>query len=115
MPDDPDWRAELDAAGELRPEIVGHLYAAHGDRALRAIQAVGEGRVKRYRDFVVVVGREDEYIVEDGYCTCKDAQYNLDAEDPEQQCYHALAVEIAERVDAVEAHDVWYSDVRDLV
>ncbi len=107
-----DWRAALAEAGELRPAIVTAILSAHGDRGGRAIDAVAEQRVKGYRDFTVVVGYESEYVIEDGGCTCKDSQYNLDAD---EQCWHALAVEIAERIDAVDTHDMWYSDVREFM
>ena len=110
-----DWRAALDAAGELRPEIVTAILAVHDDRGGKAIDAVSEQRVKQYRDFTVVVGYESEYVVEDGSCTCKDSQYNLPDADPDNRCWHALAVEIAERIDAVDHHDMWYSDVREFM
>lgn len=110
-----DWRDELEAAGELTPSVVDRLLRAHGDRGGRAIEAVSERRVKQYRDFTVVVGHHDEYIVEAGGCTCKDVEYNLDPGDPDQRCWHALAVDVAERIDAVDHHDLWYSDVRDLL
>lgn len=110
-----DWRSELEVAGELTSAAVEGLLAAHGDRGRRAIDAVSEERVKRYRDFTVVVGHNDEYIVEDGRCTCKDAAFNLDPEDPEQRCWHALAVSIADRIDAIDYHDMWYSDVREFL
>jgi len=110
-----DWRGALTTAGELQPEIVTAILAIHGDRGQRAIEAVSEQRVKRYRDFTVVVGFDEEYVIEDGGCTCKDSQYNLDPEDPAQLCWHALAVEIAERIDAVDDHDMWYSDVREFI
>jgi predicted nucleic acid-binding Zn finger protein len=110
-----DWRARLEAAGQLDPDIVDILLSVHGDRGRRAIDAVAEVRIKQYKDFTVVVGHEDEYIVEDGACTCKDTTYNLDADDPEQQCWHALAVTIARRIDAVDHHDMWYTDVREFI
>jgi predicted nucleic acid-binding Zn finger protein len=110
-----DWRSALERAGTLAPDVVELLLATHGDRGRRAIDAVAEERVKAYRDFTVVVGHADEYIVEDGACTCKDATYNLDTEDPDQQCWHALAVVIARRIDAVDHHDMWYADVRELL
>ena len=111
MADDVDWRVRLAEAGELTPPIID----AHASRGVRAIEAVSERRVKEYRDFTVVVGHEDEYIVENGGCNCKDSEYNLDAEDPTQRCWHSLAVDIAERVDAVDHHDMWYSEVRDFL
>jgi len=109
------WQAALEAEGALAPEATKAIVSLHGDRGVRAIEAVSEGRVKQYRDFTVVVGHAEEYVVENGGCTCKDAEYNLDREDPTQQCWHVLAVEIARRVGRVDHHDMWYSDVRDFL
>jgi predicted nucleic acid-binding Zn finger protein len=109
------WRRALTEAGELTPSAVDTLVGIHDDRGTRAIEAVSEGRVKRYRDFTVVVGHEDEYVVEDGGCTCKDSSYNLDPEDPEESCWHVLAVAIAERIGEVDHHEMWYSEVRDFL
>ena len=109
-----EWRDALAAAGELTPEIVQAILDAHGDRGSRAMQAVSESRVKEYRDFTVVVGHEDEYVVEDGSCTCADSAYNVDREKGER-CWHSLAVDIAERVGRVDHHDMWYSDVREFI
>jgi len=110
-----EWQADLAEAGELSGSIVERITRLHGDRGARAIEAVGEGRVKGYRDFTVVVGHDDEYIVEQDGCTCKDAEYNLDPDDPTDVCWHALAVAVAERIDAVEDHDMWYSEVREFL
>ena len=108
------WQARLEEEGELTPAIVDRIARVHGDRGVRAIEAVGEGRVKAYRDFTIVVGYEDEYIVEGAGCTCKDSEYNIDPDDPTDRCWHVLAVAIARRVGHVDYHDMWYSDVRDL-
>ncbi|MFB6137691.1 MAG: hypothetical protein ABEJ42_05040 [Halobacteriaceae archaeon] len=110
-----DWREALDDAGELSAPIVEQILSVHGDRGARALESVAEGRVKEYRDFTVVVGYGDEYVVEAGGCTCKDAEYNLDPADPTEQCWHALAVAVARRVGAVDHHDMWYSEVRDFL
>ncbi len=110
-----EWQADLAEAGELTPEVADRITSVHGDRGLRAIEAVSERRVKQYRDFTVVVGHAEEYVVEEGGCTCKDAEYNLDPEDPTDQCWHALAVAIAERINAVDHHDMWYSEVREFL
>lgn len=110
-----DWLSELNTAEELTPGVVESLLDAHGDRGRRAIDAVSEARVKQYLDFTIVVGHHDEYIVENGECTCKDSEYNLDREDPDQRCWHSLAVEIAQRIGAIEEHDLWYAEVRDLM
>jgi predicted nucleic acid-binding Zn finger protein len=110
-----EWQTALAESGKLSPDVVERIIAVHGSRGRKGIEAVGEGRVKGYNDFTVVVGHEDEYIVEDGGCTCEDTQYNLDAEDPDQLCWHAIAAAVAERVGAVDEHDMWYSEVRELL
>lgn len=110
-----EWQAVLAEAGELTPAAVDRIIGTHGERGRQAIEAVGEQRVKEYRDFTVVVGHRDEYVVEDGGCTCRDVEYNLDAEDPTQLCWHAIAVEIARRIGALDHHDMWYSDVREFL
>jgi predicted nucleic acid-binding Zn finger protein len=110
-----EWERELEAAGELTPEVVDRIISLHDNRGQRAIEAVGEHRVKEYKDFIVVVGHDDEYIVEDDSCTCKDAEYNLDPDDPEDLCWHAIAVRIARAIDETDEHDMWYSDVREFL
>ncbi|MFB6172068.1 MAG: hypothetical protein ABEJ23_06005 [Haloarculaceae archaeon] len=110
-----EWQTALDAAGELTGSIVERIIAVHGERGRKAIEAVGERRVKQYRDFTVVVGYGDEYVVEDGGCTCEDSQYNLDPDDPTDLCWHVIAAEIAARIGAVDRHDMWYSDVREFL
>ena len=110
-----DWRARLAEREALSGSIVDDIVSTHGERGSRAIDAVSEERVKEYRDFTVVVGHRDEYVVEDGGCTCKDSEYNLDSGDPDQRCWHALAVEIARRVGVVDRHDMWYSEVREFI
>ena len=110
-----EWREALANAGELSPPLVDQIIGRHGERGIRAIDAVTEDRVKKYRDFTVVVGHEDEYVIEERACTCKDATYNLDPDDPTQLCWHALAVQIAEAVERVDHHDMWYSEVRDFL
>jgi len=113
--DGDDWRADLAAAGELTPAVVERVTAIHGDRGARAIEAVAEGRVKEYRDFTVVVGHSDEYVVEGRGCTCEDTLYNLDPDDPTDLCWHALAAAIADPIDAADYHDMYYSDVREFL
>ena len=109
------WEASLAEAGELRPAIVESILDAHDERGARAIEAVAEERVKQYRDFIVVVGHTEEYVVEGDSCDCADATYNLDDDDPDQLCWHAIAVRIATHVDAVDHHDMWYSEVREFL
>mgnify|MGYP006298241569 CR=1 FL=1 len=109
-----DWREALSDAGRLSPPIVQAIVDAHSDRGVKAIEAVSERRVKRYRDFDVVVGYDDEYVVEDRGCTCKDSIYNLDPDEGER-CWHVLAVDIADALDELDYHDMWYSDVREFL
>lgn len=115
MSDVDEWMADLEAAGRLTPDLVDRIVAIHGERGSRAIEAVSEQRVKQYRDFTVVVGHSEEYIIENGRCSCKDAQYNLDRSDPSQRCWHELATVIAEGTGQVEDHDLWYSEVHDFL
>jgi predicted nucleic acid-binding Zn finger protein len=110
-----EWVAALESAGELTPEAVDSVVSLHGERGRRAIEAVGERRVKGYKDFDVVVGTRDEYIVEGDACNCADSEYNLDPEDPTELCWHAIAVRVARAIDVVDTHDMWYSDVRDFL
>jgi predicted nucleic acid-binding Zn finger protein len=110
-----DWQTTLDETGALDATATQQLLRAHGSRASRAIEAVAEGRVKQYRDFTVVVGHREEYVVEGQGCPCEDARYNLDPEDPTQLCWHVLAAEIATRIGAVDHHDMWYSEVREFL
>ena len=110
-----EWQLALAEAGELDADVTEQLVAAHGSRAIRAVEAVAERRVKEYRDFTVVVGHAEEYVIEEGGCGCKDSQYNLDPDDPAERCWHVLAVEIAGRIGAVDHHDMWYSEVREFL
>ncbi len=110
-----EWQSDLADAGSLSPPVVERILAAHGDRGQRAIEAVTEERVKEYRDFTVVVGHADEYVVEGDSCNCDDTTYNLDPDDPTDLCWHVLAVKIARRIDAVDHHDMWYSEVREFL
>jgi predicted nucleic acid-binding Zn finger protein len=110
-----EWQADLADAGELTPRVIERITAVHGDRGARAIEAVSEGRVKEYNDFTVVVGHSEEYVVEDGGCTCKDVEYNLDPDDPTELCWHVIAAAVARRIGALDRHDMWYSEVREFI
>lgn len=110
-----DWLVALETLGRLNGPITDTIVSTHGNRGMRALEAVSERRVKQYRDFTVVVGYDDEYVVEDGGCTCKDSSYNLDPEDPDQRCWHSLAADIADALGEVDYHDMWYSEVREFL
>ena len=110
-----EWQATLAETGELDARVARQLIDAHGSRGTRAIEAVAERRVKEYRDFTVVVGHAEEYVVEDGGCQCKDSQYNLDPTNPNEHCWHVIAVDLARGLGAVDHHDMWYSEVREFL
>lgn len=74
----------------------------YGEQGRRALEAVESGSVKRYLDFVVVVGTNDEYMVEEELCTC-DRSLIANA-----FCWHQLAARIAILTNACEEYDLWY-------
>jgi len=110
-----EWEEALAREGSLTAPITDRIIRRHGDRGVRAMEAVSEERVKRYRDFTVVVGYAEEYVVEGGGCTCMDRRHNLDPDDPTQRCWHELAVAIAEATGRTDEHDMWYSEVREFL
>jgi predicted nucleic acid-binding Zn finger protein len=78
------------------------VIACYGERGRRALEAVEAGSVKRYLDFVVVVGTRDEYIVEEGLCTCEQSLVRNGF------CWHQLAARIALLSGLCEEYDYWY-------
>jgi len=90
----------------LSYELYKALLLSYGKRGEKAFFYVKDGRVKRYRDFFVVVGRE-EYLVDEDFCTCKDFQLRLKGRRP---CAHILAVFIAKRLGAYDYIDAYYVD-----
>ncbi len=96
----------------ITPNIKEELKKEYGERGEKALEAVEEKRVKGYLDFTVVVGNTEEYIIEDNNCSCPDFYYNLD---PGEFCWHILAVEIANALDKVDKHKMWYSNVEDII
>ena len=84
----------------------------YGNRGKKGLEIAKEGRVKHYKDFYVVVGEADEYIVEAAVCTCKDFLFN--ASRNFVKCSHMIAVEIAKKKGLVDAINAWYQDVRPL-
>ncbi|HPZ33241.1 MAG TPA: SWIM zinc finger family protein [Methanoculleus sp.] len=97
------WQ-EIEREGALTPELRTCIERAYGERGRKALVAVEEGQVKRYRDFFIVVGRSSEYVVESDFCTCSDFLFRG------RECWHILAVRIAERTGLYESYDIWYQD-----
>jgi len=90
---------------ELTEEFRTCIERIYKDPGRKALAAVDERRVKRYLDFYVVVGHSNEYIVEGDFCTCSDFLFRG------RECWHILAVLIAERTGIYESYDLWYQDV----
>jgi predicted nucleic acid-binding Zn finger protein len=90
--------------GGLTPKIRQEIVLTLGDRGRKALVAIDEGRVKKYRDFFVVVGTTDEYIVEEDVCSCRDFIFR------KGRCWHVFAVAIARETGNYEEFDLWYTD-----
>lgn len=75
-----------------------------GARGKKALAAIDDGDVKRYRDFFVVTGKTGEYVVEEGICTCRDFIYR------NRECWHILAVRIADCCGTYARVDAWYQE-----
>jgi len=93
-------------------EFIQQIEREYGNRGKKGLEIAEEGRVKRYKDFYVVVGEADEYIVEDAACTCRDFLFN--APRNYLKCSHMIAVEIAKQERLVDFVNAWYQDVRPL-
>ncbi|NLV27703.1 MAG: hypothetical protein GXY48_11155 [Methanomicrobiales archaeon] len=78
---------------------ITRFYKSRGEKAL---EIVAHDRVKRYRDFFVVVGDSGEYVVEGDYCSCEDFLRRG------THCAHILAVFIARAIGRYELIDLWY-------
>lgn len=96
--------ARLRKEGRLTGDMRREIEEAFGERGKKALRAVDEGMVKRYWDFFVVVGKSDEYVVEEDFCTCSDFVYRG------RHCWHILAVRIAEATGKYEQYPLWYQD-----
>jgi predicted nucleic acid-binding Zn finger protein len=91
---------------KLGYRLYKSLLLNYGKRGEKAFFYLREKRVKKYRDFFIVVG-EEEYLVEENYCSCKDFQINLKARKP---CGHIIAVKVAEKLNLYDFIDLYYID-----
>lgn len=82
------------------------LFLSYGKRGEKAYFYVSQNRVKKYKDFFVVVGT-NEYIVEESFCSCPDFQLKLKGKEP---CAHIIAVEIAKKLKLYDEIDTFYTD-----
>jgi len=92
------------ACTDITPSLRETVLARWGERGRKALDAVDKGQVKKYLDFFVVVGRTDEYVVEDDFCTCGDFTFRG------RTCWHILAVRIARKTGRFEEYQLWYQD-----
>lgn len=90
----------------LSLDLYKALVRFYGKRGKKAFRYVVERRVKKYKDFFIVVGGE-EYIVDEWFCTCRDFQLNLKFQKP---CAHIIAVEVAKRLNLYDFVDAYYID-----
>ena len=63
-------------------ELYKSLLLTFGKRGEKAFNYLKEDRIKKYLDFFVIVG-DEEYIVEENFCTCNDFQINLKGKHPD--------------------------------
>jgi predicted nucleic acid-binding Zn finger protein len=93
---------EIHCSQSLTPERRNALVKHYGERGKKALKAVEERRVKKYCDFFVVVGYNDEYVVDEEFCTCSDFLFRG------RECAHLLAVRVACATGCYERYDSWY-------
>jgi predicted nucleic acid-binding Zn finger protein len=94
----------LEERKSLTPELREEIIRIYGERGRKALQAIDEQRIKKYRDFFIVVGTSDEYIVDEDFCTCRDFIFR------KGRCWHELAVKIAAAIGSFDEIDLWYQD-----
>ena len=75
-----------------------------GQKGEKALAAIDSHRVKKYLDFFVVEGKTGEYVVDEDFCTCRDFIFR------NRECWHLLAVRIAQSTGTFEEVDRWYQD-----
>jgi len=106
----------LDLEGQVSEVHVARLSEAFGQRAAKALEALKEGRIKKYvfkpsgRVVWIVVGKRRDYLVMPAidYCSCYDFYFQFDRG---HVCYHIIAQKLAEatgRFDAFEDDDQFY-------
>jgi len=97
--------SDLSQAGMLTDEMRIRIADELGDRGKKALHAIDEGHVIRYRDFFVVTGSSGEYVVEEDFCTCGDFLFR------KKESVHLLAARIASLTGKFHTDDRWYQDI----
>jgi predicted nucleic acid-binding Zn finger protein len=92
------------AEGKISETHVSRLSETFGQRGNKALEALNEGRIKKYifqpsgRVVWIVVGKNRDYLVmpEIDYCSCYDFYFQFDSG---HVCYHIIAQKLAEAID----------------
>jgi predicted nucleic acid-binding Zn finger protein len=103
---------EAKTAGKLSGENLTELYELFGQRFTKALEALKEGRVKKYlfkpsgRTVWIVVGRERDYLImpEAEFCTCDDFYFRV-LDKRVHMCYHLLTQKMAQNLGWFEAFE----------
>jgi predicted nucleic acid-binding Zn finger protein len=109
---------EAKTAGKLSGTNLTELYELFGSRFTKALDALKEGRVKKYtfepsgRIVWIVVGRERDYLImpEAEFCTCDDFYFRV-LDKKVHMCYHLLTQKIATNLgwfESIETEDESY-------
>jgi predicted nucleic acid-binding Zn finger protein len=104
---------EAKAVGKLSGENLTRLYELFGQRFTKALDALKEGRVKKYvfkpsgRIVWIVVGRERDYLImpEAEFCTCDDFYFRV-LDKKVHMCYHLLTQKLAQNLG-------WFETIED--
>ena len=101
--------SHLKKDSKLSLEDIEKLEELFGDRVKKALELIGESRVKKYiftpSGIVrwVVSGQEKDYLViERTFCSCRDFLFTALLRREVPSCYHLLAREIAEQTEKYE-------------
>jgi predicted nucleic acid-binding Zn finger protein len=95
------WLAEVKVLDDTARQVIKKECGQQGEKALAAIDS---HRVKKYLDFFVVEGKTGEYVVDEDFCTCRDFIFR------NRECWHLLAVRIAQTTGTFEEVERWYQD-----
>lgn len=99
-----EFWGRLKDEGCLSPHLREELIQVYGDRGEKAALSLEKKMIRKYRDFIVVVGASGEYVVEGDFCTCNDFLFRGKC------CWHILAVRLASVCGRIEEYDLWYQD-----
>ena len=97
------WQ-RLGASGVLDAALRLEIEETFGNRGKKALAALDAGKITKYLDFFVVMGRTADYVVDEDFCTCGDFMFR------NRTCWHLLAVRIAQQTGLYESVDGWYQD-----